>query len=79
MRMRAQPVEAAALASREERLEPVADHASTFSAADLQRLLDWYQGLRLCRGDVPRDHELADKIALELVRLRTRPAEQPQA
>jgi hypothetical protein len=54
----------------------MADYATTFSTAELQRLLDWFQGLRLCHGDVPRDYELADKIALELAMLRP-PVEQP--
>jgi hypothetical protein len=54
----------------------MADYATTFSPAELQRLLDWFQGLRLCHGDVPRDYDLADRIAAELARLR-RPVEQP--
>jgi hypothetical protein len=54
----------------------MADYATTFNTTELQRLLDWFQGLRLCRGDVPRDYELADKIALELATLRP-PVEQP--
>ena len=43
---------------------------STFTTAELERLLDWFRGLRLCHGDVPRDYELADKIAFELAKLR---------
>jgi hypothetical protein len=54
----------------------MADYATTFTAAELQRLLDWFQGLRLCHSDVPRDYELADKIARELAKLRS-PVEQP--
>ena len=46
------------------------DYASTFTTAELERLLDWFRGLRLCHGDVPRDYELADKIAFELAKLR---------
>jgi hypothetical protein len=53
----------------------MADYA-TFTATELERLLDWFQGIRLCRGDVPRDYELADKIAFELAQLR-RPVEEP--
>jgi hypothetical protein len=52
------------------------DYANTLTVAELERLLDWFQGLRLCHGDVPRDHELADKIALEVAKLR-RPVERP--
>ncbi|MFL5914967.1 MAG: hypothetical protein ACJ752_04935 [Gaiellaceae bacterium] len=48
------------------------DCANTLTVAELERLLDWFQGLRLCHGDVPRDYELADKIALELAKLRPR-------
>lgn len=48
----------------------MADYASTFTAVELQRLLDWFQGLRLCHGDVPRDYELADKVTSELAKLR---------
>jgi hypothetical protein len=59
-----------------ERPELMRDSASTFTTAELERLLDWFQGLRLCHGDVPRDYELADKIAFELAKLR-RPVEQP--
>jgi hypothetical protein len=54
----------------------MADHASTFTAAELQRLLDWFHGLRVCHGDVPSDYALADKVAFELAKLR-RPIEQP--
>jgi hypothetical protein len=52
------------------------DYASKFTTAELERLLDWFQGLRLCHGDVPRDYALADKIAFELAKLR-HPVEQP--
>ena len=48
----------------------MADYANTFTAAELERLLDWFQELRLCRGEVPRDYGLADKIALELATLK---------
>jgi len=43
----------------------------TFTAADLERMLDWYRALPLCHDVVPRDDELADKIAVEISRLRT--------
>jgi hypothetical protein len=45
------------------------DYANTFTLVQLERLLDWFQGLRACGADVPQDHELADKIALELAKL----------
>lgn len=54
----------------------MADYASTFTAAELQRLLEWFQAFRLCHVDVPRDYELAGKIAFELAKLR-RPVKQP--
>jgi hypothetical protein len=50
------------------------DYSNTFTVAELVRLLDWFQGLRVCHGDVPSDYALVDKIALELARLR-RPVE----
>ena len=53
------------------------DYADTFTVAELERLLDWFQGLRACHGDVPRDHELADKVALELAKLRRLLVRQP--
>ena len=74
--MSARLLESEVVASRVERPELMADHGSTFTAAELKRLLDWFQGLRLCHGDVPRDYELADKIAFELAK-PSRPVEQP--
>lgn len=56
--------------------EPMPDYANAFTVLELERLLDWFEGLRLCRADVPRDYELAEKLVLELARLR-RPVEQP--
>jgi hypothetical protein len=44
--------------------------AQTFTAAELERMLDWYRALPLCHDVVPRDDELADKIAIQIVRLR---------
>ena len=52
--------------------------AQTFTAAELERLLDWYRRLPFCHNVLPRDDELADKIALQLSRLRTRPADRPR-
>lgn len=52
------------------------DNANTFTVAELERLLDWFQGLRLCHGDIPRDHQLANKVVLELAKLE-RPVERP--
>jgi hypothetical protein len=52
------------------------DYANSFTMVELERLLDWFEELRLCRADVPRDYELAEKVALELAKLR-RPVEQP--
>jgi hypothetical protein len=48
------------------------DYADTFTVVEFERLLDWFRGLRLCHGDVPRDYEFANKIALELAKLRRR-------
>jgi hypothetical protein len=42
----------------------------TFTAAELERMLDWYRRLPLCHDVVPRDDELAEKIALRLAGLR---------
>jgi hypothetical protein len=42
----------------------------TFTAAELERMLDWYRALRYCHNVVPRDDELADKISLEIAKLR---------
>ena len=53
------------------------DYADTFTLAELERLLDWFQGLRACHGDVPRDYELADKVALELAKRHRPLVEQP--
>ncbi len=35
-------------------------------------MLDWYRALPVCHDVVPRDDELADRIALELAKLRLR-------
>jgi hypothetical protein len=48
--------------------------AHTFTISELERMLDWYRALPLCHDVVPRDDELADKIAIEIARLRTRPS-----
>jgi hypothetical protein len=42
-----------------------------FTAAELERMLDWYRALPWCHDVVPRDDELASKIALQIARLRT--------
>jgi hypothetical protein len=42
-----------------------------FTTAELERMLDWYRTLPLCHDVVPRDDELARKIALKLAELRT--------
>lgn len=42
----------------------------TFTAAELERMLDWYRRLPVCHNVVRRDDELADKIALQLASLR---------
>lgn len=52
------------------------DDPDSFTVVELERLLDWFRGLRLCRADVPRDYELAEKVARELAKLR-HPVEQP--
>jgi len=51
--------------------------AQTFTAAELQRMLDWYRALGLCHDVVPRDNELADKIAREVAKVRTHSAGLP--
>jgi hypothetical protein len=53
------------------------DFANTLTTAELNRLLDWFQALRLCHVDVPRDYELADKIGFEIAK-RRHPVEQPE-
>jgi hypothetical protein len=42
----------------------------TFTAAELERMLDWYRALPLCHDVVPRDDDLADKIAHQIAKLR---------
>jgi hypothetical protein len=44
--------------------------AHIFTAAELERMLDWYRALPLCHDFVPRDDELAVKIAVEVAELR---------
>jgi hypothetical protein len=44
--------------------------SQTFTSAELERMLDWYRALPACHDIVPRDDELADKIAIELTKLR---------
>ena len=51
--------------------------AETFTAAELERMLDWYTRLPLCHNVVPRDDELADKIALQIAKLRANRASRP--
>jgi hypothetical protein len=51
--------------------------AQTFTAAELERLLDWYRALPHCHNVVPCDDALADRIALELAKLRARSAAPP--
>ena len=46
--------------------------SQTFTAAELERMLDWYRALPLCHDVVPPDDELADKIALEIAKQRVR-------
>lgn len=46
--------------------------SQTFTRAELERVLDWYRALPVCNDVVPRDDELADRIALELAKLRPR-------
>jgi hypothetical protein len=48
-----------------------------FTAAELERMLDWHPALPLCHDVVPRDHELADKIANPFAKLRTHSAAPP--
>lgn len=45
-----------------------------FTTVELERMLDWYRTLPLCHDVVPRDDELARKIAHTLAKLRTMPA-----
>jgi hypothetical protein len=52
----------------------VTHDAHIFTAAELERMLDWYRALPLCHDVVPRDDQLADKIALEIAKLRVRPS-----
>jgi hypothetical protein len=53
----------------------VTREADIFTASELERMLDWYRALPLCHDVVPRDNELADKIALvEIAKLHTRPS-----
>jgi hypothetical protein len=42
-----------------------------FTTAELERMLEWYRALPWCHNVVPRDDELADKIALQIAKLRT--------
>jgi hypothetical protein len=51
--------------------------AQTFTAAELERMLDWYRRLPFCHNVVPRDDELAEKIALQIAKLRANPAGRP--
>jgi hypothetical protein len=51
--------------------------AHIFTAAELERILDWYRALPVCHNVVPRDDVLADKVALEIAKLRTRSAGRP--
>jgi hypothetical protein len=44
--------------------------AETFTVAELERMLDWYRRLPVCHNVVPRDDKLADKIALQIAKLR---------
>jgi hypothetical protein len=44
----------------------------TFTRVELERMLEWYRALPVCHDVVPRDDELADRIALELEKLRLR-------
>ena len=46
--------------------------SQTFPRAELERVLDWYRALPVCNDVVSRDDELADRIALELAKLRPR-------
>jgi hypothetical protein len=49
----------------------------TFTTAELERMLDWYRALPVCRDVVPRNDELADKIAHQIARQRTHSAALP--
>jgi hypothetical protein len=49
-----------------------------FTAAELERMLDWYRALPLCYEVDPRDDELADQVAREIAKLRTRSAGRPR-
>jgi hypothetical protein len=51
--------------------------AQAFTAVELERMLDWYRRLPLCHNVVPRDDELADKIALQIAQPRANPAGRP--
>jgi hypothetical protein len=53
------------------------DDAQTFTAAELERILDWYRALPLCHNVVPADDELAHKVALQIVKLHAYPAGRP--
>jgi hypothetical protein len=46
--------------------------SQTFTRAELERMLEWYRALPVCHDVAPRDEELADRIALELAKLRSR-------
>jgi hypothetical protein len=50
----------------------------TFTATELERMLDWYRALPLCYEVDPRDDELADQVAVEIAKLRTRSAGRPR-
>ena len=52
--------------------------AQTFTVAELERLLDWYRRLPLCHNVVLCDDELADQVARQIAKLRTKnPAGRP--
>jgi hypothetical protein len=61
-------------AERAFRRRDVTHDAHIFTASELERMLDWYRALPLCHDVVPRDDELADKIALAIAKLRVRPS-----
>lgn len=46
--------------------------SQTFTRVELERVLEWYRALPFCHDVVPRDDELADRIALELAKLSPR-------
>jgi hypothetical protein len=46
--------------------------SQTFSRVELERMLEWYRALPVCHDVVSRDDELADRIALEIAKLRPR-------